>query len=237
MAHWLAATVHVARNSLAEAERALDAGLAGDAEPVASRFLGPPKPRGDGGSRTSSARFSAVALHWLRGLIHLARGDETAALDEFERELAAETGGHLYARECCANTYYAIGALWLHRGRIDEARAAFERALERVAIHPMARVGLAAIGKAAGHGGEPPAQASPGPRGSSIDRAMCEAAGLLLDAPANIGEAVAHIGSALAEASPAISDGWLIPVDPLLRVHAAPDAWTHVLARLRSRAF
>jgi hypothetical protein len=51
-----------------------------------------------------SQKFNAVALHWLLGLVLLARGDEDAALAELERELEGEKSGHLYARECCANT-------------------------------------------------------------------------------------------------------------------------------------
>jgi len=216
MAHWLAATVHVARNSLIEAERALDAGLA--AQPDA----------------TGTRRFAPVALHWLRGLLHLAREDDDTALAEFERELASEASGHLYARECCANTCYAIGALGLRRGRLDEAAAAFEDALERVAIHPLARVGLAAVRKATGPSGDPPPAAPP--RASPVERAMAEAAALLLDAPSNASAAAAVVDRALADAPPGASDGWLIPLDPLLRVRRAPDVWAPVLARLRSRA-
>src|SRR5262245_50873431 len=72
LAHWLAATVYVARQALDEAERELAAGLASD---------------------VTRTKFGAVALHWLRGLIHLARGDEQRALAAFEQELAGEDGG------------------------------------------------------------------------------------------------------------------------------------------------
>ena len=58
LAHWLIATVHVARQALDEAERELAMGIASQS-----------------GEAAGSARFSAVALHWLRGLIHLARGE------------------------------------------------------------------------------------------------------------------------------------------------------------------
>ena len=128
LAHWLAATVHVARQVLTEAERELVAGLPHAGHPM-------------GGSR-----FSAVALHWMLGLIHLARGDEARALEELECELSFESAGQLYARECAANTWYAIGALRLRQGRSADARAAFARAIERVATHPMARAGLVAAG-------------------------------------------------------------------------------------------
>ena len=58
LAHWLAASVMVARQMLDEAAREL---AAGDrrARPVAAPIL----------------PFSGIALHWLLGLIHLARQD------------------------------------------------------------------------------------------------------------------------------------------------------------------
>src|SRR5262249_17758038 len=104
LAHWLAATVHVARGALGAAEPELTAGLAGQ--------LASPQ---DG------TRFSAVALHWLLGLIHLSRGDSAQALQEFERELASEHSGHLYARECAANTRYAIRAIQGSTGSMDSS--------------------------------------------------------------------------------------------------------------------
>jgi hypothetical protein len=37
-------------------------------------------------------------------------------------------------------------------------------------------------------------------------------------------------------AAPSGNAGWLIPVEPMLNVAAAPDTWAPVLARLRTRA-
>ena len=178
-------------------------------------------------------------------MIYLDRGDEARAVSEFERELATEAQGHLYSRECCANTWYAIGSLELWKGRIEEARAAFERAIDRVAIHPMARVGLEAV-RARARGAHDASAVSMSsddpPRTSIIDTAMCEAAHILLergqrrsDGPNDPRRAADVIETALAGA-PAASAGWLIPLDPLLRVRAAPDAWASVLVRLRARA-
>jgi DNA-binding winged helix-turn-helix (wHTH) protein len=218
LAHWLAATVHVARQALDEAERELAAGLAPEAD------------RSTGGSR-----FSPVALHWLLGLIRLARGDEPRALEEFERELSFESAGQLYARECVGNTWYAIGALRLRQGRPADASAAFARAIERVATHPMARVGLVAAGSL-----DPiaPAQAAigagePALRASSVDAAMWQAARLVV-AGAHT-EAARIAGEALA-AAPAGNAAWLLPIEPLLHVAAHPDIWARALARLRNRA-
>jgi hypothetical protein len=49
------------------------------------------------------------------------------------------------------------------------------------------------------------------------------------------GEAAGLMESALADA-PAGNGGWLLPVEPLLRVHSAPDVWAGALARVRARA-
>jgi DNA-binding winged helix-turn-helix (wHTH) protein len=208
LAHWLAATVHVARQVLVEAERELAAAVAPQAD------------------RPTGSRFNAVALHWLLGLIHLARGDQTRALEEFERELSFEHAGQLYARECAANTWYAIGALRLRQGRSADAQAAFARALDRVAAHPMARVGL----EAAGGKKNAPASAD---RDSSVDAAIARAAQLV--AAGNHPEAARILDDALAGA-PAGSAGWLLPIEPLLNITARPDSWVRVLAHLRNRA-
>lgn len=220
MAHWLAATVHVARQVLNEAERELTAALASHA-----------------GQAMGDSRFSPVALHWLMGLLHLARGNEMRALEEFELELSFENAGHLYARECCANTWYAIGALRLRQSRPADAGTAFERALERVATHPMARVGLVAAGSLDRGSIPPPADdpsvERPGSHALSVEAAMFRAAQLVVagahaDAARIIDETLA--GAAAGNA------GWLLPIEPLLHVTAHPDVWARALSHLRNRA-
>ena len=218
MAHWLAATVHVARQVFAEAERELAAGLASGA----CQAIGEP-------------RFSAVALHWLSGLLHLARGDETRALEELERELSFENAGQLYARECAANTWYAIGTIRLRQRRPADASAAFARAIERVPTHPMARIGLAAADPKKAPDPWPlfsqiaPPQAPPG----TVDAAMVQAVPWAIAGADTEGARI--VGDALARA-PAGSAGWILPVEPLLNVTAHPDIWGRTLASLRNRA-
>jgi DNA-binding winged helix-turn-helix (wHTH) protein len=197
LAHWLAATVYVARQLLDEAERELAAGLA---------------------SETARAKFGAVALHWLRGLIHMARGDEGRALEDFDSELACESGGHLYSRECCANTWYAVGALRRRQGRDDEARAAFNEAIKRVAAHPMALVAL---------------NRSPGAPSDPLVVAVAQAASLAMTG-AHAGAATV-VAAALSTAEPG-NAGWFVPVEPTLHVTARPEVWADTLARLRHRA-
>jgi DNA-binding winged helix-turn-helix (wHTH) protein len=211
LAHWLAATVLVARHMLDEAARDLLTGIAGEHAGGASRFSG-------------------VALHWLLGLIRLAQGDRPGALDAFERELSHESSGHLYARECCANTWYAIGALRLRQDRTADAAIAFRHALERLPTHAMARIGLA---HAAPRADRPPVGSEVPVSRSSIEQALCAAARLVLSrAPA---EAARRLDAALSGAPPGQA-AWLLPVEPLLDVSAAPDLWAPVLARLRTRA-
>jgi tetratricopeptide (TPR) repeat protein len=215
LAHWMAATVYVARQVPNEAERELTAALAARAS--------------QGGGRS---RFSSVALHWLLGLIRLAQDDGARAMSEFELELSFENEGHLYARECCANTWYAIGALRLRDRQFAEARDAFERAIQRVPAHPLARVGLSAAGA------QPPAQAADaGPAAEhhqiSVEAAFARAAHLVLGQHHE--EAARLVGEALSAAADRRA-GWLLPIDPLLRVGANPAIWAPVLTQLRNRA-
>lgn len=215
LAHWLVATVHVARNVLDEAERELTAG-------IATR-----ERQGD------HVRFSAVGLHWLRGLVRLARGAEQQALADFERELSYEAVGHLYGRECCANTWYAVGGLHVRQGRLADGRRAFTEAIGRVAVHPLAHLAQAALSEASGDPPRLPATAEQAGRLPAFDAALCHAAELSLR-----GEhaAAAEVVAAALSAAPAGSAGWHLPVEPLLNVAARPDVWAAALERLRARA-
>ena len=208
LAHWLCATVHVARQAFDEAERELETGIAGQSSQQAGQ-----------------SRFSGVALHWLRGLVYLARGDERRAIESLERELSFESSGHLYARECCANTWYAIGAIHVRNRQRSEATAAFQQALTRVPKHPLANLALTLIGAGA-----------PGPRVAlmpSVDAAIGYAAAFVNRG--DVATAVRLVDQALTAAPPG-NAGWIVPLEPLLNVAAAPDTWAPVLAQLRARA-
>jgi DNA-binding winged helix-turn-helix (wHTH) protein len=212
-AHWLAATVHVARQSLDEAEGELRTGIE---SMEATRH-------GDG------VKFPGVALEWLLGLIELSRGAEEAALTHFERELAHEGQNHLYGRECCANAWYAVGAVQLRRGRRGDAAVAFRQALVRVPRHP------AAIALAVSASAPPVAEISarPAPPANVVDLALAEA--IALAAAGSHDRAAATVAGALSRAEPG-SQGWWLPVEPLLAVTDHPGEWAAVLAQLRSRA-
>ena len=217
LAHWLAATVYVARHAFDAAERELASGAAAQAS-----------------HGHEQGRFGAVGLYWLTGLVRLARGDEAGAMQAFERELSFERSGHLYARESCASTWYAIGAVRLRARDNAGAHAAFDEALRLVAGHLFATVAKTAL--AGGSAASPPAEQALNAsrlRGAAVDAAIGSALDATLHGDAT--RAAQLVGSALTAAAPG-SAGWLIPVEPMLRVAAHPEAWTSVLARLRSRA-
>jgi DNA-binding winged helix-turn-helix (wHTH) protein len=213
LAHWLAATVHVARHALDEAMRELSAAVAAQpAEPA-------------------SARFSLVAVHWLRGLLHLTDGDEGRALEEFEHEIALEGSSHLYARECSASAWYAIGALRMRQGRPGDAATAFRHAIALVSTHRLARAGLAGTGQQLVEEPDGPA-ANPVHPSQAFDIDLARAVTLAL---AGAHEEAAGVMDAALTAAPPGNAGWILPVEPLLNVRAHPGAWSRVLARLRAR--
>jgi DNA-binding winged helix-turn-helix (wHTH) protein/Flp pilus assembly protein TadD len=210
IARWLAATVYVARQGFDQAERELTSALAAPASPE------------------SGPRFGAVAIHWLSGLVCLARGEAARAHAEFDQELALEDRGHLYARECCANTWYALGASCLRQHRFDEARAAFEQALQRVPTHPLALIGAAAAGAPA----RADVTSTPIDAGSAPG-ALVQAVRL---AVGDEHERAARVMEAALMTAAAGDAAWILPVEPLLHVTARPDLWARPLALVRERA-
>jgi DNA-binding winged helix-turn-helix (wHTH) protein len=225
LAHWLAATVHVARQAFGAALRELDAGA--DAQD---------EQRLDGG------RFPAVGLHWLRGLVRLRLGDDEAGLASLERELAHESVQHLYSRECCANVWYAIGAVRVRHGAAADAVRAFDEAIRRVPGHPMATAARLVLGMLPSpqadasnpRGDMPTRPATPLPRrGAPVEAAIGTS---LVDAARGRHDAAAaRVLRALRQAPPGPA-GWFLPVEPLLDPHARAEAWRAVLALLRDRA-
>lgn len=210
LGHWLAATVHVAREAFDDAERELATGRASiDAAPA-------------------SSRFSSVALDWLAGLLRLRVGDTRGAMEAFDRELANEPRGQLYARECCANVWYAIGALRIREGRIDEAKQAFAESLSRVAGHPFATASLGGLLGIPASAAPPEATA----RVSKADLAMASAVNAVVRGDT---AAAVHIIEDALDYVPPGSGLWLLPIEPTLGVGTDP-VWARALARLRHRA-
>lgn len=220
LAHWLAATVYVARQAFDLAEQELRAGAAAQ------------------DAQRDGHAFTSVGCHWLLGLVRLVRGDEQEALKCFQRELAFESTDQLLSRECVANSWYAIGAVMLRQGRRDEAAGAFEHALDRLPAHLLAMAGLTTV-----------RDPSPGREQlhAHIERRIAQLADARLVVDAAIGRAAMLAGAGGPEdAAPLLDEvlatasggsaGWIIPVEPLLNVAAREAAFANVLTRLRTRA-
>ena len=213
LAHWLAASVHVARQAFDAADRELAAGSAAQ------------------DTQADGARFGGIGLHWLSGLLRLSQGESDAADAHFDRELAFEDSGHLYARECCTATWYAKGCRAWHRGERDAAAAAFAEALRRVIRHPLA---MAADLSSADPDEEDLVTRlqSMSARGAHADAAVAQA----VRAAARGREVdISSVRAALQQSLPGASL-WYLPVEPMLRPMGDAARWTQILALLQSRA-
>jgi tetratricopeptide (TPR) repeat protein len=216
LAHWLAATVYIARQAFAEAEQELIAGAAA-------------QDRQDEG-----ARFRAVGLHLLLGLLRLSQGDEVSALHEFTRELTLGERAQIYAAQSRANTWCAIGGVRLRQAQADEALKAFDTAIDLVSGHPVAMAARAAItGDAAAQSGLEDRLRRLRENGATLEAAFADAT---RDALTGRPESAASVLHTALEQQPTGSGGWTVPVDPILHVSAHPEPWDPVLRLLRSRA-
>jgi DNA-binding winged helix-turn-helix (wHTH) protein/tetratricopeptide (TPR) repeat protein len=130
-AHFEAAMVHIARGALDRAESLLREGTIAQDRQANLR-----------------QRYPAKGLHWLLGLVRLARGDAAEAQGEFQREIASGTL-QLYGAEFCMNAYDGAGFAHLQAGAANEAAAMFRRALELFPEHARSLVGLGAALEAA----------------------------------------------------------------------------------------
>jgi tetratricopeptide (TPR) repeat protein len=204
LAHWLIATVLVARGAFAAALIELRAGCAAqDKQP------------------SSSTPYPAVGLHLLHGLVLAALGRFDEAIRELEMELAGRRD-QLYARECAANTCYALGAIHLRRGDRAAADAAFRRALEEAPGHLFS---LAALGRPL------PVFGATDPR---VTDAMIARA-IELTRSGRHREAAVVFRQAI-ESAPAPNAGWILPVEPILDAAARPDIWSDPLSTIQRRA-
>jgi DNA-binding winged helix-turn-helix (wHTH) protein len=218
-AHWLAATVHIAREAFDQAAQELEAGAdAQDRQP------------GD-------APFKGVGLHLLLGLLKLAVGDEARATEELHRELTFEGSRHIYGREASANAWCALAAISIRRKQRDEARAALQHALDIIPGHATALAARAALTSTRSDVGTRP----------TFDAriAQLEQAGALMDAAiaksvylalTDDSKAAAKTLEGALRDSGTVGAAWIVPVEPMLGVATARDHWRDVLAVLRSRA-
>ncbi len=222
-AHFEAAMVHIARGALDRAESVLREGTL-----VQDR-------QGD-----LKQRYPAKGLHWLLGLVRLARGDAPEALLEFDREIASGPN-QLYAPEFAMNAHDGAGYTHLQTGDPAEAAARFHRALELFPEHARSLVGLGAA--LAADGDAPGAERAFAKAMSAIDALRNGGR----TAEATMAEALHHAVRGRDDAALACLQtqldraempftGWTIPVEPLLHTIRARPAFHPILARLADRA-
>ena len=222
-AHFEAAMVHIARGDLERAESVLREGTI-----VQDR------------QADLKQRYPAKGLHWLLGLVRLARGDEQQARDEFDREIASGTG-QLYAAEFNMNAYVGAGFAALAAGKASEAAAMFRRALELFPEHARSLVGLgAALDMSNDQPGaavafEHARQAMEALRrgGRAREAAMAEASIHIVQ-----GRAEEAIGSLkrLVEKPELPFSGWTIPIEPLFAPLRERQDFSDILTTLAHNA-
>ena len=200
LAHWLRTTVFIARGAL---DLALEEARAGCAAQDA-------QPKGAG--------LPAIGLHLLHGLILAALGRLEEAVAELKAELGWVDSGQMFARECAANTWYALGAVYLRQRKRAEAEAAFKRALTIDAGH----VSALAVLKG---------EAGPAIRG--MDAAIGQA--IVLARGNRHADAARVYREAVAQAPPGYA-GWMLAVEPTLHPQAHPELWSDALTLVRTRA-
>ena len=222
-AHFEAAMVHIARGTLDRAESTLREGT------IVQDRQAPLK-----------QRYPAKGLHWLLGLVRLARGDASEALLEFDREIASGPG-QLYAPEFAMNAHDGAGFARLTMGNAAGAADDFRRALALFPDHARSLVGL---GAALASGGQTAAAdtafASAAAaiealqRGGRGGEAMLTEA-FLLSVRGRAEEAANVLDRMLNKAELSFA-GWTIPVEPLLSRLRGTPAFENLLKRLATRA-
>ncbi|HTM03650.1 MAG TPA: winged helix-turn-helix domain-containing protein [Vicinamibacterales bacterium] len=124
LAHWLRASVFIARRAFPSAREELQAGCA-------AQDL----------QHTGTSRV--VGLHLLHALLLAAEGQLDGAISACMQELSSSsTSAQIYAPRCTANTWYSLGAVYLRQRRRDEANAAFASALAVAPGHAAAMAAL-----------------------------------------------------------------------------------------------
>ena len=221
--HFEAAMVHIARGALDRAESVLREGAI-----VQDR------------QADLKQRYPAKGLHWLLGLVRLARGDAGEALLEFDREIASGPG-QLYAPEFAMNAHDGAGFVHLQTGDPADAAFRFRKALELFPDHAKSLVGLGAALSA--DGDAPAAEAAFAKAVTAIDSLRRGGR----TGEATLAEALNHVVRRREDAAvnclqtlldrPEMSfTGWTIPVEPLFQELRDRPAFQPILGRLAERA-
>jgi TolB-like protein/Tfp pilus assembly protein PilF len=222
-AHFEAAMVHIARGALDRAESVLREGTI-----VQDR------------QANLKQRYPAKGLHWLLGLVRLAKRDPKEARAEFDREIAVGPT-QLYAAEFAMNAYDGAGFVALETDDAAEAVKMFRKALELFPEHARSLVGLGAA--LAASGDKRAADAAFTHAASAIDALRHGGRG----SEATIAGAFMHavcgrsdeaIGSLkrLVERPELPFTGWTIPVEPLFASLRKRADFQGVLATLARHA-
>jgi hypothetical protein len=188
----------------------------------------------------SRSRFPANGLHWMLGLLLLARGDLSGSLAAFERERA---GGDrtLYAREYTVAALNGQGWALLETGRAAEANAAFRTSLQSHSEQVRPHLGLALVARREGHAAA--SEEALAAARHAIDQLRQGGRGVetaLMSAAENVVQernehAVDALESLLlqTDSGPA---GWIVPIDPLFRPLTGSTRFQKVLERIAERA-
>jgi hypothetical protein len=217
------AMVHVARQSLDTARRLLEEGTA-----VQDRL---------GAARS---RFPANGLHWMLGLLRLARGDLSGSLAAFERERG---GGDrtLYAREYTVAALNGQGWALLETGRPAEADASFRASLQMHLEQVRPHLGLALVAQRQGDSaGAEEALAAARQAieqlrqgGRAIEAALMSAADNVVQ---ERNEHAVDVLESLLLQSDSRPAGWIVPIDPFFRPLTGSKRFAKVLERIAERA-
>jgi DNA-binding winged helix-turn-helix (wHTH) protein/tetratricopeptide (TPR) repeat protein len=221
--HFEAAMVHIARGNLERAESVLREGTI-----VQDR------------QADLKQRYPAKGLHWLLGLVRLARGDADEAQREFECEIRSGSS-QLYAREFAMNAHDGAGFAHLHRREPQAAAAQFRCALELFPEHARSLVGLGAALAAAGDTAG--AEAAFGRVETSVEALRRGGRG----SEARMAAALQHVVSnrhseaidcltALLERADLPFTGWTVPIEPLLTPLRELPPFQRIAERLAERA-
>ena len=221
--HFEAAMVHIARGSLDRAESVLREGAI-----VQDR------------QADLKQRYPAKGLHWLLGLVRLARGDAAEGLLEFDREIASGPG-QLYAPEFAMNAHDGAGFVHLQTGDPADAAFRFRKALELFPDHAKSLVGLGAALSA--DGDAPGAEAAFAKAVVAIDalrRGGRTGEAMLAEALNHVvrrrDDAAVNCLQTLLDRAEMSFTGWTIPVEPLFQELRQRPAFQPVLSRLAERA-
>ena len=221
--HFEAGMVHIARGNLDRAESVLREGTI-----VQDR------------QANLKQRYPAKGLHWLLGLVRLARGDAAEAQREFQAEISSGSS-QLYAPEFAMNAHDGSGFAYLRTGDAESAAVQFRCALELFPEHARSLVGLGASLAAAGdNDGRDAAfgrvdtaieSLRRGGRGSEATLA----AALHHTVRGQVDDAIECL-QVLLERAELPFTGWTIPVEPLFEPLRNTSGFQRIVDRLADRA-